>query len=651
MRTAPRPLRLGLFAAVAFAASALLAPSTSRAAVDECLIQFDGGPTGTENGGAITCNDCDPTCDTGAVGTKDNQCVFNLRACVLQSCSAGTTIKKAKVKPNKAGITAGTASSPCGSFVGVTVKLKKQGKKAGKLKLKATAKADGSPKRNDSDKLTLTCNPQAAATCPTTTTTTTLPPAACGNGVLDGTEECDSPNIAACAPNEGCVGAGSALECTCQTIGPCDCGAPAPTALTFLNSVGSGPCGSVTPPVCVQGNAVGTPCSSNADCVTAGGGICIGDLICSALYFGGAGVATPLPATVPDMGRNFMGVGGCFPAAAGQAKQMNLTPTAPGDVGATIRNCTRGDVPNPDYPACAGGSARDGGPCRLAGDCPGNTACTGAGQPGACCTGLGTGTCVAGTCTGSQLGCLFGPPLPIPNPLVPATSVCIVNRVVQNASGTGNCGDGSSSISLPLASDLYLTGDLLDPAPAGIQPCPLCETGTCTGGPNNGAACTVGSGDLGDAYPTSHDCPPPSTAFIGALPIPFALSTGTQTKVSVDRPPLQDNVFCGFCSNSLTLPNFRNPPTACSSNADCTAADPAFGFCKQRTAGAFGNGLARTITASGSPAGDITDRQPHPSTLVSVFCIPPSYNGIVDGAGDLPGPGAVSLPGAAQLLP
>jgi len=36
---------------------------------------------------------------------------------------------------------------------------------------------------------------------------------------------------------------------------------------------------------------------------------------------------------------------------------------------------------------------------------------------------------------------------------------------------------------------------------------------------------------------------------------------------------------------------------------------------------------------------------------VSIFCIPPTFNATVDAAADLPGPGAVSLAGTAQLLP
>jgi len=52
-----------------------------------------------------------------------------------------------------------------------------------------------------------------------------------------------------------------------------------------------------------------------------------------------------------------------------------------------------------------------------------------------------------------------------------------------------------------------------------------------------------------------------------------------------------------------------------------------------------------------SPAGDVSDGMGHASTLVSIFCIQPTFNATVDAAGDLPGPGAVSLPGTAQLVP
>jgi hypothetical protein len=55
-------------------------------------------------------------------------------------------------------------------------------------------------------------------------------------------------------------------------------------------------------------------------------------------------------------------------------------------------------------------------------------------------------------------------------------------------------------------------------------------------------------------------------------------------------------------------------------------------------------------TESGSPSGDLTDGQPHPSVLVSNFCIPATGFGPLDALGDLPGPGSLSLPGNAQFV-
>jgi hypothetical protein len=40
---------------------------------------------------------------------------------------------------------------------------------------------------------------------------------------------------------------------------------------------------------------------------------------------------------------------------------------------------------------------------------------------------------------------------------------------------------------------------------------------------------------------------------------------------------------------------------------------------------------------------------PASATLVSIFSIRPTFDATVDAAGDLPGPGAVSLPGTASL--
>src|SRR6266576_1143189 len=78
----------------------------------------------------------------------------------------------------------------------------------------------------------------------------------------------------------------------------------------------------------------------------------------------------------------------------------------------------------------------------------------------------------------TSVGCLFGPPLPIPNAGSPATSVCVINSVTTDATGTADCSSGASHISLPLNSEIFLTGDIA-PDVAGLQPCPVCLSNVC----------------------------------------------------------------------------------------------------------------------------------------------------------------------------
>jgi hypothetical protein len=315
----------------------------------------------------------------------------------------------------------------------------------------------------------------------------------------------------------------------------------------------------------------------------------------------------------------------------------------------------------------------------------------------------------------SSVGCLFGPPLPIPNSVSTPTSVCVVNSVSTNATGTANCNTGASNLNLPLTSTLFLDGDLLPNRP-GIQVCPICTdhacvgdgahdgiactvnadcgagtcaiANTCHGGANDGLACSPADSAINAGFPTSHDCPPPALNNIGGLPIAFNLLTTTTSRTAAALSG-QTQVFCGFCRdiNAAGTGCFRgDPDPACPHNATCTAAatpwncctglgtgscDPqgpvsctsaatcaalnagTWPDCQQRNNGAFGpaGGGAHTINETGSPAGNMTNGLGHASTLVSIFCIQPTFNATVDAAGDLPGPGAVSLPGTAQLLP
>ncbi len=194
----------------------------------------------------------------------------------------------------------------------------------------------------------------------------------------------------------------------------------------------------------------------------------------------------------------------------------------------------------------------------------------------------------------------------------------------------------------------------------------------CKGGPRHGLPCAPqDSAVLGAAYPTSHDCPPPpgalGSAYIGALPIPFNLTTDPTGTLAANHKVASfingQEVFCGFCSNFAGTV-WKNPPFACTTNAMCAAGagtgcpgTVACNTCKQRTSGAFGTasaspGAEHEITLFGSPAGAcLADLAPHASTLVSAFCIPPAYNATVDANGDLPGPGATALGGTSQLFP
>ena len=379
------------------------------------------------------------------------------------------------------------------------------------------------------------------------------------------------------------------VACELDAGPACDCGSPDAAFLNFTTSLGSGNCGSVQN-------------STGASIITLG---------CNSLYTGGGSAAVP-PATVPDYGTTISKTSCC------RSKFFALSAATSGDTGSN-RNC-------------------------------------------------------------SATGCLYGPPLPITS----GASVCVINKVATDAAGYGYCDAGSLNIDLPLTSDVFLTIDTLanrcdgaSPSPglrcttnadctpgacvddsANIQPCPICNPSTlvCNGGPNNGLPCTPGSQLVtGPQFPTSHDCPPPGAGPIGSLPIPYLLTTGTPSKTSVDQPS-QIRVFCGFCGDP-TNAVFKNPPVACSSDAECAAFTTGCGAnpctaCKQHTPGAFGTQAARTITENGSPAGPIaTGGSPAAATLASVFCIPPTFNGTIDGVGDLPGPGAVSIQGTAQLVP
>jgi hypothetical protein len=226
--------------------------------------------------------------------------------------------------------------------------------------------------------------------------------------------------------------------------------------------------------------------------------------------------------------------------------------------------------------------------------------CIGATNTGLACTSDADCGGTAGACA-LDANCFFAAPLPLVNAGV---STCVVNVIQTDAGGTADLTTGTSSVTIPLSSRVYITGN-------SASPCPKCVSGTCTYGP--GTTCSAGTNTLG----TSQDCPPPASAFAAPLAVGLSpLSTGS-------------SVMTGSGGNFCPSP--PNPIA-------------------QATNGAFGKAAAQCIQEAGAPAGDLTDGLPHPSELASVFCIPLTGNIAVDLTADIPGPGAFSITGTAQAL-
>ena len=369
--------------------------------------------------------------------------------------------------------------------------------------------------------------------------------------------------------------------------GGCACGTPMPSQLALTVGVGSGACGSVA-------------YSSGSDALPCGG-----------LYFGGGGGSTPQPAVFPDFANPLL-----FRVTACLGERLTLANTTAAEVG-PARRC-------------------------------------------------------------SAAGCTFGAPVPLPNPDSIPTSTCLYNTIVTDAAGTAACGTGKVDLDVLLRTEVFLNGDLLPYRCAGgtnpggrcteasqatdcagegtcerdlgTQACPICNptTGICNGGPRNNLPCVPDSDDLtGAAYPTSHDCPSSTLVLVGDLPVALALTTGTVAR-SAAPSGTQSRVFCGYCRDEVTG-LFQGPPgVPCLSNADCP---PTFATCEQRHQGAFRDARVSEITEWGSAAGALADGTARASTLVSVFCIPPTFDPLIDVSGDLPGPGALGIAGTLQLLP
>jgi hypothetical protein len=165
-------------------------------------------------------------------------------------------------------------------------------------------------------------------------------------------------------------------------------------------------------------------------------------------------------------------------------------------------------------------------------------------------------------------------------------------RRETDASGTGDLTTAASTVNLALFSRSHLTAN-------GTLPCPKCIAGTCNAGPRAGMACT---------------------------PVGSRRTTVRRHRLALLAP---------FPVNLNPLSTAGSSMTSASGNfcPGQSAGGSPFGFSR-----AFGF-AAECIQENGNPAGDLTDGNPHPAVLGSVFCIPATSQAAIDGAADLPGPG------------
>jgi cysteine-rich repeat protein len=620
----------------------------------DCLISFNGSDS-SPLPAIVTCKDCDPSCDQDASNSTPNgQCTFAVRACVNDTATGCTTraLKSAKVNPKKAlvSVTPNGVTRVCGTPASVIVKTKKKGKKAGKLRLTGLARTSDKPRAGDRDVLMLVCEPRPAGeSCPTTstttttvtttstTTTTTLPSACEGgapNGNVQGNEQCDDGNL---NPADGCTN-------DCTTCGAANPVVTAPEQCDDGNLVNGDGCdatcrttgcgsGVVTGAETCDPLAVPTGCGQGETCMPAG---TISECTCKVCaditpaktltFTTGANVAT----FCGDQGFNTAATGTTTGKITAETSDEFLLGAGCLYIGGGNASVPGGAVPDGSLTKYDALQQCDGGEVILSRSArttsPDNSlTCTqGAGPGKVCINDLATwpnlASCNADTdcrATGGngstatlscvdKPNCMFGAPLPIENG---GLSTCVINTFGENSSGSVIDTTGETRLSIPLRAHTFLKGT------NDTFPCPRCMNGTCDAGARVGQSCSGGVG----SQLTTIECPP--AADNGSYLPEFIVSL-TPLTTGVTMKTASDGNFCP----------------------------------SQQTFSAFGTQFFRSpplkiveIQQTGVPAGDLTSGSAAGVTLGSVFCIPQTGDALIDGAADLPGPGAVSLPGTLQL--
>jgi hypothetical protein len=433
-----------------------------------------------------------------------------------------------------------------------------------------------------------TSTSSSSSTTSSSSTSTTIGPF-CGDGVVNQvSEECDGNDL------NGNVCPGSAMGAFPVCLGDC--------TLDFSSCPG----GTTTSTTVAPTTSTSTSSSTTSSSTTSS----------STTTSTTTSSSTTTSTTVPTLAvLEFVTADPSLATASGVAKNG-------GAGGTTLKTLHVGGL------NLGGGCNQNGGACGIVeGPTPGgsgnqfNASCSGTSCSISARTAAETGSLT--NC--SDVGCSFGTFLPISNT---ATSTCVRNVFAMSGSGTLDLSSGAFSGSVPLTSNTTLTGN-------GASPCPLClggtplvvDSGTCdaswTDSSNNhsateGVACTP-SDSAGHTY----DCVP-FGADLGGLSVDLTpFSSGT---VTADTGGTGD-----FCGQGATEPG----------SIGCFATHKSTGM------------VCDYIEEDGSDAAGISlDGGPVPAQLVSVFCVPPVggiFGGLINGAADLPGPGATALPGTMDL--
>jgi hypothetical protein len=523
------------------------------------------------------------------------------------------------------------------------------------------------------------CNPDACTTTTTTVPTTSTTFASttttatssttstsvvdlCGNGVIDAGEECDTEDFGdATCPGSSVVGA--FLECTPEcTIDFSNCpGASttttmAPTTSTSLATTTS-TTSTTSTTVDLCGNGVidaGEECDTEdfGDATCPGSSVVGAFLECTAectIDFSNCPGATTTSTLAPTTSTSLVTTTtstsssttstsvapsttstSVAPTTTSTSSSSSTSSTSSSTSTTSSSSTTTSTAPLPEplrfTTGLAGGvcgESRDGG---AAGTILNSLTCGGLNIGGGGATvpegptpagadTFFTATCSGGSCTVtartaaqtgsnnncSDTGCSFGPPLSIANG---GLSTCVLNSFASPASGTVTIPGGVFDGGVPLSSAVTVTGN-------NAEPCPPCIASACASTASNpGAACTAIN-----AANDSYECLPSGVALV---PFPVNLTPiGTGTVIEEDA----NGTFCP--GQDATAPGMNG----------CFG-DPTCDYIEARGAEAAG------LTSGGAA---VTGR------LASVFCIPATGNGLIDGAADLPGPGEVTLPGTFEL--